>query len=127
MKLHIHRKGENFGPYTLEEVNGYLADGSMSLRDMAYHEGLADWAPLADINGVIVPDGHAATAPSSPNASKGGRKGLFVSIGAGVAAAVVGTICFIKFGGGHKGGDLRAALAGDGAAANISFDADESG
>lgn len=127
MKIHIHRKGESFGPYTLEEVNGYLADGSMSPRDMAFHEGMKDWAPLAEITGVKVPADQSATV-SEPASRIRSRKGMLVGVGIGVATAIAGTVCFLKFTGGHQGGDMRAALTGgNGTASNVSFDADESG
>ncbi len=79
MNIHIHRNGQNFGPYALEEVNGYLAEGSMSPRDMAFHEGLADWTPLAKIDGIIVPDEQPTGAPAG--ASSKGSKGLFIGGG----------------------------------------------
>jgi hypothetical protein len=125
MQIHIHRNGEDFGPYSLEEMNRYLAEGSMSPRDLAFHQGLADWVPLAEIEGIIVPEDHGR--PTSAASETKSRKKLFIGVGVGVLAAAVGTVCFLKFGGGHAGGDLRASLAGGGSAENISFDADDAG
>jgi len=116
MKIYIHRNGEDFGPYTRDELNGYLADGSMSPRDQAFHEGLKGWTPLAKIEGIITPAAE-------------GRKGLLIGAVIGFVLASVGTFMFLKFGGGgHAGGDMRASLAGSGETdANISFDQDAAG
>ena len=49
MQIYIQRNGEDFGPYSLEEMNRYLAEGSMSPRDRAWHEGIEGWIPLAEV------------------------------------------------------------------------------
>ena len=126
MKIFIHRNGKQFGPYSLKEMNRHLADGTMSPRDSAWRKGLADWIPLAEIEGIIVPDESGQTAPST--VGKKSRKGLFVGAAAGVLAAVIGTVCVVKFGGGHRGGDMRASLlVGVDSVADTSFEKDEAG
>ena len=42
MMIHISRDGEQFGPYTPEQVQEYLASGSLVATDMAWHEGAED-------------------------------------------------------------------------------------
>ncbi len=59
MDIHINRDGAEFGPYSLDDVNAYLADGTLLATDAAWHEGLAEWGTLDEIEGVILPDGHA--------------------------------------------------------------------
>jgi hypothetical protein len=126
MQIHIHRNGQDFGPYSPEEMNRYLAEGSMSPRDMAFHKGLADWTPLAEIEGIIVPGAEERPPPAAP--ANRSRKKLFAGAGVGILVTAIGTFCFLKFSGGHAGGDLRASLAGDGGASeNLSFDADDAG
>ncbi|MBL6763312.1 MAG: DUF1592 domain-containing protein [Verrucomicrobiae bacterium] len=127
MQIYIQRNGEDFGPYSLEEMNRYLAEGSMSPRDRAWHEGIEGWIPLAEVEGIVPPDGDGMEVAS---ASRGKKKWKKLSVGAGVCllVATVGTFAFLKLGGGHRGGDLRAGLLGDGSSSgNVSFDADESG
>jgi len=34
MMIHIQRDGQQFGPYTLEDLNQYLADGSLLPSDL---------------------------------------------------------------------------------------------
>ncbi len=49
MEILIVRDGEQFGPYTDEEVRDYLADGALLSTDLAWHEGLAEWTPVRDV------------------------------------------------------------------------------
>lgn len=77
MQIHITRGEESFGPYTLEEVQEYLAQGTLLPEDQAWHEGLDDWVPLAQ----LVPE--TGTAQASDAAPK--KKGV-------VAAIVVGLL-----------------------------------
>lgn len=62
MEIHINRDGEQFGPYSLDDVNAYLADGTLLPSDQAWHEALAEWTTLDQIEGVLLPEGHAAEA-----------------------------------------------------------------
>ena len=34
MKIHIDRGGERMGPYSLKDVNRYLADGTLRTSDL---------------------------------------------------------------------------------------------
>lgn len=54
MNIHVTRDGQNFGPYKVEDINGYLKLGSLLPTDMAWHEGLPGWIPLFRIPGVQV-------------------------------------------------------------------------
>ena len=40
MNIHIQRDGQQMGPYPLEQVNEYLAQGTLLPTDPAWHE---DW------------------------------------------------------------------------------------
>lgn len=57
MQVHIDRNGERFGPYSLEEVNAYLANGTLLPTDLAWHDGMADWVPISQITGVTIAGG----------------------------------------------------------------------
>ena len=52
MQVHIDRNGERYGPYSIEAINAYLANGTLLPTDLAWHEGLNGWVPLGDIQGV---------------------------------------------------------------------------
>lgn len=48
MNITIARGGEQYGPYTLEEAQGYLASGHLSYSDLYWTEGMSDWRPLSE-------------------------------------------------------------------------------
>ena len=49
MMIHVSRDGQQFGPYSPEDVQKYLADGSLLASDMGWTEGAADWVPLLEL------------------------------------------------------------------------------
>ena len=49
MLIHVSRDGQQFGPYTPEDVQAFLADGSLLTTDMGWVEGAADWVPLPQL------------------------------------------------------------------------------
>jgi hypothetical protein len=67
MQIHLARNGQPMGPFSLEEVNGQLAAGTLSLSDQAWYEGAAGWAPLSTVPGVsAAPAASTPLSPSSP-------------------------------------------------------------
>ena len=51
MKIHVSRDGQQFGPYSPEDVQKYLAEGSLLASDLGWMEGEADWVPLPQLMG----------------------------------------------------------------------------
>ena len=49
MQIYISRDGETKGPYSIEDVNTYLKDGTLLPTDLACQEGLDEWVPLDEI------------------------------------------------------------------------------
>ena len=49
--IHISRDGDQFGPYSPEQVQEYLASGQLLPTDLAWYEGAADWVPVTEIAG----------------------------------------------------------------------------
>jgi membrane protein YdbS with pleckstrin-like domain len=49
MNIFIHRDGEQFGPYSEDDVLGYLRNGSLVASDFAWHEGAEGWTPLGSL------------------------------------------------------------------------------
>ena len=37
--IHVMRDGQQFGPYTIEDINAYLAQGTLLPTDQAWYEG----------------------------------------------------------------------------------------
>ena len=46
MEIYINREGQQFGPYSLDQVKTHLADGALSGQDFAWAEGQTDWQSL---------------------------------------------------------------------------------
>jgi hypothetical protein len=57
MLYHVTRNGQNYGPYTLEDLQKYVASGNVLLTDLAKSDEMPDWVPVSQVLGV---------APSSP-------------------------------------------------------------
>jgi GYF domain 2 len=45
--IFIYRRGQDQGPYSLEQVQASLIVGTLNESDFAWFEGLADWIPLS--------------------------------------------------------------------------------
>jgi hypothetical protein len=72
MKYHIKRDLNEYGPYSLAELQKYVASGNISLTDLTRSEGMTDWVPVSQVLGNIpvqvpapVQPGAAAYAPQS--------------------------------------------------------------
>ena len=68
MMIHILRDDQQFGPYTVEDLNSYLVQGSILPTDQAWYEGAAGWMPMDQVPGVILP-GQAAAPMAQPVAA----------------------------------------------------------
>jgi len=66
MEIHIARNGQQFGPYSLEEVRRQLAAGRMLPTDLAWKEGAPGWVPLAVLLGETTPPAGAPPAFAGP-------------------------------------------------------------
>ena len=64
MQIFINRGGQQFGPFTLDQINQALAAGQLLPNDFAFYEGLEQWTPLSQIQGVVVPGAALAAAPA---------------------------------------------------------------
>ena len=50
VQIHISRNNQQMGPYTYEEVQSHLAQGSLLPTDFAWHDGLENWTQLSAIS-----------------------------------------------------------------------------
>jgi hypothetical protein len=67
MDYFVRRGEEQFGPYTLAELQEYVQSGRVLLSDLAKSEGLTDWIPVSQVLGNIpAPATAAVTAAASP-------------------------------------------------------------
>ncbi|MEN6603036.1 MAG: GYF domain-containing protein [Bryobacteraceae bacterium] len=63
MKYLIHRGGQQYGPYSVEELKQFVASGNVLPSDMAWAEGMPAWVPVSQILGGA-PAQAPAPAPS---------------------------------------------------------------
>jgi hypothetical protein len=73
MNYQVSRNGQIYGPYTLEDLQRYVASGNVLLTDLAKSEDMPDWLPVAqvlDATGVVPP----VYAPSSDYATASGAQ-----------------------------------------------------
>lgn len=69
MLYHVSRNGQNYGPYTLEDLQRYTASGNVLPTDLAKSDDMPDWVPVSQIL-AIAPSTPApgVPAPYAPNA-----------------------------------------------------------
>jgi hypothetical protein len=48
----ISRDGQQYGPYTVEQINGYLTAGNLLPTDLAWNGLTAAWVPLTSLPGI---------------------------------------------------------------------------
>jgi hypothetical protein len=67
MKYYIQRQLNEYGPYTLADLQRYVAQGSILLTDLARSEGMTDWVPVSQVLGNIpIPVPGPTTQPGAP-------------------------------------------------------------
>jgi GYF domain 2 len=64
MQIYVGKNGQQLGPFSLDEVNRKVADGTFTGSDLAWYEGAAGWAPLSGVPGVNIHP--APAAPVTP-------------------------------------------------------------
>jgi hypothetical protein len=63
MLYHVSRNGQNYGPYTLEDLQRYVASGNVLPTDLAKSDETHDWVPVSQIVGIV--SGAPAAQPQS--------------------------------------------------------------
>jgi len=64
MNYQVKRGEEEFGPYSLSDLQSYVQSGRVSLEDLTKSDGMADWVPVSRVLGTV-PIPVAATAGAS--------------------------------------------------------------
>jgi hypothetical protein len=68
MTYQVSRNGQMYGPYTLEDLQRYVASGNILSTDMAKSEEMPDWLPVAQILNIPAPSA-IADQPYMPPAN----------------------------------------------------------
>ncbi|HWB31569.1 MAG TPA: DUF4339 domain-containing protein [Acidobacteriaceae bacterium] len=53
MLYHVSRNGQNYGPYTLEDLQRYVTSGNILLTDLARSETMSEWLPVGQVLGGV--------------------------------------------------------------------------
>ena len=66
VEFFVTREGKEFGPYSLEDVQGYLETGFLKSIDLGWCDGMQDWKPINTIEGVIKAKNTGRPPPPRP-------------------------------------------------------------
>jgi TM2 domain-containing membrane protein YozV len=53
MRITLARGGQQYGPFTLDQVNSLLIAGKAAANDLAWVEGTPDWVALGTVPGIV--------------------------------------------------------------------------
>jgi formylglycine-generating enzyme required for sulfatase activity/outer membrane protein assembly factor BamB len=91
MEIYLHQDGERTGPHSLENVQGWLEGGQLTVSDVAWFEGCEDWVTVQDVPGIMLPGGdHLVEVATLPpfEAYQGDEPYVFISYAHKDAAVV---------------------------------------
>ena len=69
MLYHVTREGQNYGPYTIEDLRKYVASGNVLPTDLAKSDDMPDWVPVSQVLGMpptLPPDYQQPLVPAYP-------------------------------------------------------------
>lgn len=69
MNYKVMRNGQEFGPYTLADLQRYVASGNILVSDMVKSEGIDDWVPVSQVIGNIPVPVAPPVQPNLPHAT----------------------------------------------------------
>ena len=104
MKYYVQRQLNEYGPYTLADLQRYIAQGNILLTDLTRSEGMTDWVPVSQVIGNI-----PIPVPPAPIQIQGSQ---MYGGSAGSAYGGAGTV----YGGAPVYGGLPAASPANGTA-----------
>src|SRR5215475_10357595 len=72
MNYFIKRDLNEYGPYSLADLQKYVASGNILLTDLCRSEGLTDWVPVSQVIGNIPVPAAPQPAPTYGGAASAG-------------------------------------------------------
>jgi hypothetical protein len=60
MSYQVSRNGQTYGPYTLEDLQRYVASGNIASTDLAKSEDMPDWLPVSEVLNIPATPGIVA-------------------------------------------------------------------
>jgi hypothetical protein len=73
MTYQVSRNGQMYGPYTLEDLQRYVASGNVLPTDLAKSEDMPDWLPVSQILGGAAVASPVYASPADYGASPGAQ------------------------------------------------------
>ena len=74
MNYFISRNGQEFGPYTLGDLQRYVASGNILVSDLTRSEAMTDWVPVSQVIGNIPVPLMGQAPPAEPLLRRDGKK-----------------------------------------------------
>lgn len=68
-------KGEQRGPFTLDQVRAMIAEGRLPADTLAWRPGMGNWAPMASVPELAAPAGRGPTPGAAPVGAAGSVPG----------------------------------------------------
>ena len=63
----VLRDGQQFGPYSIDQIQGYSAEGRINPKDLAWTQGMSQWVPVSQVFSVLHPPPfHSPSVSSYP-------------------------------------------------------------
>lgn len=72
MKYYVSRAGQQYGPYSLADLQRYVASGNILPTDLACGEGGAQWVPVSQVIGNVGVPAPQPQVPVQPGAVQPG-------------------------------------------------------
>jgi drug/metabolite transporter (DMT)-like permease len=69
MNYFISREGTEYGPYTLADLQRYVASGNVLVTDLTRSEAMSEWVPVSQVIGNIPIPAAAVMRPPEPRLS----------------------------------------------------------
>jgi hypothetical protein len=66
MSYYINRSGQEYGPYTLADLQRYVASGNILPTDVVRGEGITGWVPVSQVIGNVPAPAPAPTPATTP-------------------------------------------------------------
>ena len=89
MKIFVGKNDEQYGPFTVNQINESIAKGEFSLEDLGWYEGLDEWKPLRNIEGII----DAAVIASNVSSSSNNINASSEQVPSNLVWAILSTLC----------------------------------
>ena len=89
MEIFVGKNEEQYGPFTVNQINESIAKGEFSLEDLGWYEGLDEWKPLRNIEGII----DAAVIASNVSSSSNNINASSEQVPSNLVWGILSTLC----------------------------------